>query len=106
MTMQEVLDSLVEECQDDHVGLWRIVNAVRFDLGSTDTTQTRILSLRLVRSLLQERGIQVGWPAPDGRHFLPWDLTPDQAIHRIEKEWTALGRDPKIGELAWFTSAD
>jgi hypothetical protein len=106
MTMQEVLDSLVEECQDDHVGLWRIVNAVRFDLGSTDTTQTRILSLRLVRSLLQERGIQVGRPAPDGRHFLPWDLTPDQAIHRIEEEWTAIGRDPNIGELAWFTSAE
>lgn len=104
--MEEVLDSLVEECQEDHLGLWRIVNAVRFDLGSTDPTQTRMLSLHLVRSLLQERGIQVGWPAPDGRHFLSWDLTPDQAIHRIESEWTALGRDPNIGELAWFTSAE
>jgi hypothetical protein len=106
MTVEEVLDSLVEECQEDHVGLWRIINAVRFDLGSADPAQTRALALRLVRSLLHERGIQVGWPAPDGRHFLPWDLTPDQAIHRIENEWAALGRDPNIGELAWFTSAE
>lgn len=106
MTLKEILDSLVEECQEDHVGLWRIVNAVRFDLGSTDPEQTRALSLRLVRNLLQERGVQVGWPDPDGRHFLPWDVPPDQAIHRIENEWVALGRDPNIGELAWFTSAE
>ncbi|HTU23249.1 MAG TPA: hypothetical protein VMG10_34765 [Gemmataceae bacterium] len=106
MTSAEILDSLVEECHEDHVGLWRIVNAVRFDLGSSDPAQTRALALRLVRSLLQERGIQVGWPAADGRHFLPWDLTPDQAIHRIENEWAALGRDPNIGEPAWFTSAE
>ncbi len=106
MTPEEVLDSLVEECQEDHIGLWRIVNAVRFDLGSADAGQTRTLVLRLVRRLLQERGIQVGWPAPDGRHFIPWDLTPDQAIHRIEKEWSALGREPNIGELAWFTGTE
>lgn len=106
MTSAEILDSLVEECQEDHVGLWRIVNAVRFDLGSADAAQTRALALRLVRGLLQERGMQVGCPAPDGRHFVPWDLTPDQAIHRIENEWTALGREPNIGELAWFTSPE
>lgn len=106
MTAEEILESLVEECREDHVGLWRIVNAVRFDLGFAVAAQTRALALRLVRSLLQERGIQVGWPAPDGQHFLPWDLTPEQALHRIESEWTALGRDPNIGELAWFTCAE
>lgn len=106
MTPEEVVESLVEECQEDYVGLWRIVNAVRFDLGSADAAQTRAMTLRLVRSLLQERGMQVGWPAPDGRRFLPWDLTSEHAIHRIENEWAALGRDPNIGELAWFTSAE
>lgn len=106
MTPEEVLDSLVEECREDHIGLWRIVNAVRFDLGSADPAQTRTLALGLVRSLLQERGIQVGWPAPDGRHFIPWNLTPDQAMRRIESEWTTLGREPNIGELAWFTSTE
>ena len=106
MTPEKVLDSLAEECQEDHVGLWRIVNAVRFDLGSADPAQTRVIALRLVRSLLQERGMQVGQPAPDGRHFVAWDLSPDQAVRRIEKEWAALGRDPDIGELAWFTSAE
>jgi hypothetical protein len=106
MTADDVLESLVEECHEDHVGLWRVVNAVRFDLGSTNPPETRELTLRLVRRLLQERGMQVGHPAPDGRHFVSWGVSPDQAVSRIEHEWAALGRDPNIGEVAWFTSAD
>ena len=106
MTPDDVLESLVEECHEDHVGLWRIVNAVRFDLGPADPAQTRALTLRLVRSLLHERGVQVGSPTPDGRHFVTWGLTPDQAVSRIEEEWRALGREPNIGEVAWFTSSE
>jgi hypothetical protein len=105
MTPEDVLESLAEECHVDHVGLWEIVNAVQFDLGSTNPSETRELTLRLVRRLLHERGMQVGHPAPDGRHFIAWDLPADQAVSRIEKEWSALGREPNIGELAWFTSA-
>lgn len=104
MTANDVLESLAEECHIDHVGLWEIINAVQFDLDSTNPSETQALTLRLVRSLLQERGMQVGHPAPDGRHFVSWDLPPDQAVSRIEKEWSALGREPNIGEVAWFTS--
>lgn len=106
MTADDILDNLVEECHEDHVGLWRIVNAVRFDLTSADPVQTRALTLRLVRSLLWVRGVQVGRPASDGRHFVPWNLPPDEAMSRIEKEWAALGREPNIGEVAWFTSTE
>lgn len=105
MTPDDVLESLVEECLEDHVGLWRIVNAVRFDLGARNPIETRTMTLRLIRRLLEERGMQAGHPAPDGRHFVAWDLPFDQAMSRIEKEWTALGREPNIGEVAWFTSA-
>jgi len=64
MTPDDVLDSLADECHRDHVGLWEIVDAVRCDLGSTNAAETRALTLRLVRSLLSERGMQVGHPAP------------------------------------------
>ena len=104
MTPDEVLEGLVEECHEDHVGLWEIVNAVKFDLGSGNPTQTRALALQLVRRLLNEPGMQVGHPAPDGRHFVSWGLPPDEAVRRIEQEWSALGREPNIGEVAWFTS--
>jgi hypothetical protein len=106
MTPEDVLENLAEECHTDHVGLWEIVDAVRFDLGSTSASEIRALTLRLVRALLCDLGMQVGHPAPDGRHFVSWDLSPEQAVRRIEKEWSALGREPNIGEVAWFTSAE
>jgi hypothetical protein len=104
MTPERVLESLAEECHDDHVGLWRVVNAVHDDLGATDPVETRALTLRLVRRLLEEGSMQVGHPAPDGGHFNPWNHAVDQALRRIDAEWTALGREPDIGEVAWFTS--
>jgi hypothetical protein len=104
MSPEDVLESLVEECHEDHVGLWRIINAVRFDVGSNTPRETRALTRALVRSLLEERGMQVGHPAPDGRHFVSWDLPSDQAVSRIDKEWSALGHEPDIGDVAWFTS--
>jgi hypothetical protein len=106
MTAEDALENLVEECRVDHVGLWEVIRAVRFDLGSTNPAQTRALTLQLVHRLLHERGVQVGRPAADGRHFVPWELPPAQAIPRIGHEWSALGHDPDIGEVAWFTTAD
>jgi hypothetical protein len=104
MTADDALESLVEECREDHVGLWRLVRTVRHDLGASGAQDIRAVTLRLVRGLLQQPGIQVGHPAPDGRHFLPWGLPAEQALSRIEREWTALGREPGIGEVAWFTT--
>ena len=106
MTPEDVLEQLAEECHKDHVGLWEIVEAVQFDLNSATPEETRALSLGLVRCLLKERGMLVGHPASDGRHFISWGLAPDQALSRIEREWSALGHEPNIGDVAWFTSPD
>src|SRR5687767_12718075 len=106
MTTHDIVEALAEECHDDHVGLWRIVAAIRFDLGLTDADQIRSTTLGLVRSLLDEPGIRAGHPTPDGRQFAAWKLTPQQVIGRIEQEWSALGRDPDIGEITWFTSVN
>ena len=104
MTTEDVLDSLEAECHQDHVGLWELIHAAQLDLGASDPTTTREVALQLARGLICERGMQVGFPADDGRHFKPWKLTPEQALRRIEDEWIALGREPNIGEVAWFTS--
>ena len=66
MTTHDIVEVLAEECHDDHVGLWRIVDAVRLDLGLTDSDQIRLATLGLVRSLLDEPGIRAGHPTPEG----------------------------------------
>src|SRR5258708_4524257 len=104
-TTDTIFEEFVDECREDHVGLWRIANAARRILGESTTVQRRALGLSLARRLL-ENGMLVGQPTEDGRHFVSWDLPIDAALQRLEREWTALGRDPDIGEVAWFTSPD
>jgi hypothetical protein len=106
MTQADVLEQLVEECRDDHVGLWELMHAAQLDLGASDPEETCRMTLELARRLLNQPGMLVGFPAPDGRNFIPWKLTPDEAFSRIEREWKALGREPSIGDIAWFTTAD
>jgi hypothetical protein len=105
MSRDEVLEQLRAECQEDHVGLWQMVNAVQQDLGIRGDDDVRAATLDLVRALLAKLGIEIGLPAPDGRHFNAWKLSPDEAAKAIEEKWTALGRNPTIGEVAWFNGA-
>jgi hypothetical protein len=106
MTREEVRDRFVEECKDDHVGLWQLVNAVQLDLGVRDRQEIRNATLELVRDLLAKYHVRAGAPGPDWRNFVPWELTPAEAIARICQEWDALGKDPDIGDIAWFTTVD
>jgi hypothetical protein len=104
MTADDVLESLVEECRQDHVGLCEIVRAAQLDLGAADPMQTRAVTLQLVRDLLSERKVQAGYPTPDGQRFVAWEGTPAEVLRRIERDWAALGREPDIGEVVWFTA--
>ena len=106
MTLQEVIESFVDECNDDHVGLWRFVNAVKQDLGIHDPSEVRRLTMIVVQELLEKHRIAVGEPTSDWRGFVPWNTPSDQALERIDREWTALGRDPNVWEIAWFTSME
>lgn len=103
MTATDVLEGLVEECRVDHVGLWEVLNAARYDLGASTPPEIQATTLQLVRGLL-DRGMHVGYPAPDGKGFSPWNVSAEIAMRRIEQEWSALGREPNIGEVAWFTA--
>ena len=104
MSIEDAVDQLLAECDEDHVGLWELVNSVRFDLDIQDPGEIRTATLGLARALLEKPGIDIGFPAADGRHFIPWNLSREQAMSTIEEQWDRLGRCPDIGEIAWFTS--
>lgn len=106
LTRDQLLESLREECKDDHVGLWRVVRAVREDLGVSRDSEVRRETGQVLRSLLNQQGMRVGRPTPDGRGFLAWQLPPEEAVQRILSEWDALGHDPDIGDVAWLTAEE
>ncbi|MBI5623803.1 MAG: hypothetical protein HY924_08500 [Elusimicrobia bacterium] len=97
--------SFRRECAEDHVGLWSIVRSLRITFGENLARQlVRDATMEIVTNLLQSRTIKPGFPASNGRDFEPWNLSPDEAIARIQSEWDELGREPTIGEIVWFTS--
>ena len=42
---------------------------------------------------------------PDGE-FEPWSLSVHETVDRINRESDAVGRDPNIGDILWFTSTE
>jgi hypothetical protein len=99
-----LLDDILDECEDDHVGLWSVVKEVRNVMGRAHSARRKAVTLELLRFLLTRHLIEAGFPTPDGKGFDPWTLSPDETIDKIAKEWGKLGRDPSGGEIVWFTA--
>jgi hypothetical protein len=98
------LDELLAELADDHVGLWVVVRRVHEFLGVDRSAEVKTFTLGLLGFLLKEGLIVAGFPAPNGKDFDPWKSSPEETIKRVSDEWDKLGRDPKGGEIAWFTA--
>jgi hypothetical protein len=107
---------VLKECEEDHVGLWSLIWQIRYALNGgkypsreddrADPLEVRHLTLRLVQDLLETGLVQAGSPTPDARGFEPWSLGPSEVVGRINSEWDALGREPNIGEVVWFTTTE
>ena len=102
---REMRKHLLIECSDDYLGLWSIIWLIRRKLKNANSDQVRRETLGIIRTLLDDGLIQAGFPTPAGG-FEPWSLSPAETIRRIELEWDLLGREPNIGDIAWFTAAD
>ena len=101
-----LLEDILDECADDHVGLWSVLKEVRNAMGDAPSAELKAVTLELLRFLLTHHLIEAGFPTPNGKDFNPWTLSPDETISKIAKEWDKLGRDPSGGEIIWFTAPD
>jgi hypothetical protein len=99
-----LLEDILDECDDDHVGLWSVVRDVRNALGNAPPAEIKSTTLELLRFLLHRRLIEAGFPALNGRGFEPRTGSPDETIKTIDDEWNKLGRDPSGGEIAWLNT--
>ena len=99
-----LLDDILDECVEDHVGLWSILRDVRGAVGNLPSVEIKGITLELLRFLLHRHLIEAGFPASNGREFKAWNLSTDKVIQHISQEWYKLGRDPSGGEIVWFTS--
>jgi len=100
--LEAIIEGLFREAEDDEVGLWRLVAAIRHNLGQTTEADIQATSLQVVEKLI-ERGVDLV-DYHEGRGWAKW---PEQSVEaklaRIQREWNALGRAPNLGDICWFT---
>jgi hypothetical protein len=102
-TLESLRQSILTECEEDHVGLWSVIRDADEFLPNGDAATVRDQILRLLHELLEAGEIRAGYPTPRGG-FRTLRGSPDKIMARVEAAWPR-GRRPTIGEGPWFTSA-
>lgn len=103
LTLESLKQSILAECDEDHVGLWSVIRDVEEFMPKRDKAAVRDQVLGLLHELLVTHEIKAGFPTPEGR-FRSLKVTPEKIMARIEGEWP-VGHRPTIGEGLWFTRA-
>lgn len=101
-TIESLKQSILTECEEDHVGLWSVIRDAEEFFPENDEPAIRDRVLSLLHELLLAHEIQAGVPDPLGQGFCPLRIPPDKILAQIEAEWP-VGRRPTIGEGIWFT---
>ena len=99
-----VLSALMEEFEDDHVGLWTIIKQMQRAFPADEPEEIRRKTLASIWFLLQMGYIEAGFPTEDGRGFEALRMKPFGVVTRIASEWKRPKPYPTIGEVVWFTT--
>lgn len=92
-------DVISRELDEDYVGLWVVAWHIRRRLGPVDDDQVRRVA-RAVLEGLMESAVRVGTLDEATGTFSAWST--QDGVERAIREWSAMGRDPNIGEVAWL----
>jgi hypothetical protein len=103
--LQSVLRDVYAECLEDYVGLWSIVRQVKAAYPRSTSAEVMSLTMQLLEKLISEKGVAAGDFAED-RTFRAWELPTPEMLEKVQLAWESVGRDPDIGEIAWFTVID
>jgi hypothetical protein len=104
-------DYFLIECSEDYVGLWSIIRGIQRDNPGINSLETRRKTLAIIKKFMQEGLIRPGMFNFNSQikyvdNFEFWQLSPEETIIRIEKEWDALEEEPNIGDIVWFTTTE
>lgn len=97
--VEKVADVVLSE--PDETFLHEVVGQVKVELHIFNEAELKRVSLEVIRELLR-RGARVDFDlgVPTGKSHP--ETTPDEIVARIDREWTALGRRPSIGDICHF----
>jgi hypothetical protein len=103
--LESLKQSILTECEEDHVGLWSVIRDAGELFPKQDEASLRDQVLTLLYELLRAHEIKARFPTPNGQGFHPLRMAPEKVMAQIEADWP-VGRRPTIGESLWFTRAE
>lgn len=89
---------------DDWIQASEVDSVARTVGGAATEAEVQQLSLEIIRKVIKDGLMEVGDVTAQGFHA--WDLSADDALERIEREWKALGRNPNLGEICWLSNTE
>ena len=93
----EIKRRLLLDALDDWLGLWDVLGYFE-DLPESARRRS---TLSAVDEMLRSGWFEAGFPTQDGK-FEAWRLSVDESVQRIADEWSALGKDPGLGDIVWL----
>lgn len=99
--VERCADELIIRGIDDWVDAAEVASIAMNTGGARSPDDIRDLSLRTIRHVVEAGLAEIGEvTVHDG--YRKWDMPPEAALERVEREWLALGRGPDLGELCWL----
>lgn len=101
MMLQACLEDLLIRGLDDWIQAAEVASVSRTTGGAESDEARRELSLRIIRKLLEDGLVEAGMVG-EKEGFIPWGIPVDDAMQRIESEWSATSMGPGLGEVCWL----
>ena len=102
MRFQACIEDLLIRGLDDWIQASEVAS-VSFEIGGAQSHgMRRELSLRLIRKLLEDGSAEAGM-VYEKEGFVPWGIPVDDALQRIESDWTTRPTGPGLGEVCWLS---
>ena len=102
-------NNFIIEGTEDYVGLWQLIHQLYLKFPQADLQEIKSMTLEAIREILETGFMEIGmFEYVDDKklEYQVWNLDIDIIINRIETEWTELGREPIIGDIAWLVTTE
>ena len=113
MNLQDAVNDLLIRGLDDDIQAAEVASTVMRLSGAVAQDEVRDLSIELIRVVVQQGLMEIGDIIGSGFHptyryasvkFRRWDLSFEESLERVKREWKALERNPSLGEICWLVN--
>ncbi len=102
MTTRRMIDELLVLGVDDWVMAADVAWLAKSIGGAASDEDVLDLAIAVIEEVVTRALMQIGDVTDGG--FFEWDVSAQDAVERVAREWRALGRSPDLGEVCWLAN--